>query len=394
MWWLAGILVMNLLASIAHSPARSYSLLQCLNLASAWIIYPLLLNFLDTPDELDAFLKHMLWAAIAGSGIAIAAYLLAVTGVPVGGAQVSASAAERLTDAYGAYGTMVEPNILGGFTAAYLVLAVALLMATAGQPIKSVTSSLLRWVAAGAAVALVLSFTRAAWVAAIVGLGCVAVVGARSVGNRFRLRRIAMPLGAGLVVVVVLLLLPGDAGSFFRFKLLNLVNFGSQTAALRLFTYAMAVQQSIEHPLIGWGTYTFAPLAAQGSDFQQFDNWRNLWIGNYLLLALHDTGLVGLALWVGLLASIVRRGLRTIRTLRPTDSAAARNVLAVALAVGVLLIAFLSTSGFSLGYSWLLIGLLGAYGRTYAPTQPPDDSVHESAELEESPGESTLRAGL
>lgn len=394
MWWLASILALNVLASAAHSPARSYSLLQCVNLASVWIIYPLLLNFLDTPEALEAFLGRALWAGIAGSVIAVGAYVLAVSGVPVGGAEVSASAAERLTKAYGAYGTMVEPNILGSFSAAHLVLAVALLVAAARYPMASTRPLLLRWVVGTAAVALVLSFTRAAWLAVIAGLVCLVVLGARSAGERVRLWRIAVPLGAGVVLVVVLLLLPGDAGSLFRFKLVNLVNLGSQTATLRLFTYAMALQQTIAHPLIGWGTFTFAPLAAQGSDFQQFDNWHNLWIGNYLLLALHDTGVVGLVLWLGLLASIARRAIRVIGALRPTNPVAAGSVLALTAAVTVLLVAFLSTSGFSLGFSWVLIGLLGAYCRTrdVAPGVPAP--VSEPAELPDSLGEPSLPAGL
>jgi len=145
-WWLAAIFVLNLVASGLNSPARSYSLAQCVNLGSVWIIYPLLLNFLDTPDELEAFLHRVLWAGIAGSSIGIVAYVLAVSGVPVGGAEVSASAAERLTKAYGAYGTMVEPNIFGSFTAAHLVLAVSLFIAVARHRVESTRPQLLGWV--------------------------------------------------------------------------------------------------------------------------------------------------------------------------------------------------------------------------------------------------------
>lgn len=374
MWWLAAILVLNTLSSASHSPAPLYSLLQCANLAAVWVIYPAMLNFLDTRDQADAFLRRVLWSAVAASGIGIAAYLLAVSGLSIGGAEVSAAAAERLTKAYGAYGTMVEPNILGGFAAAYLVLAVALLVTTPRDSNTPGRSRAIRLVVAFTAVALVLSFTRAAWIAAAAGLLSVALfAGARdgsAVGVRRRVRRLVIPLGAGVVVMIVLLLLPGDAGTLFRFKLFNLVNLGSQTAILRLVTYAMALQQTLDHPFIGWGTFTFAPLAAQGADFQQFDNWRNLWIGNYLLLALHDTGVLGLGLWLGLLTSIVRRGVRTFRALRPTDPAAANTVYALTAAVTVLLIAFLSTSGFSLGYTWLLIGLLGAYCRMTAAEAP------------------------
>jgi len=161
---------------------------------------------------------------------------------------------------------------------------------------------------------------------------------------------------------------------------------------MRLFTYAMALQQTIDHPLIGWGTFTFAPLAAQGSDFQQFDNWRNLWIGNYLLLALHDTGVVGLVLWLGLLTSILRRAIRAIRALRPTDPFAVSTVQSLTAVVVVLLVAFLSTSGFSLGYSWLLIGLLGAYCRTRGAVPLAPVAASDPTERPDSLGEPSLPA--
>ncbi len=162
------------------------------------------------------------------------------------------------------------------------------------------------------------------------------------------------------------------------------MNFGSQTAALRVLTYTMALQQTIMHPLVGWGTFSFAPLAAQGADFQRFDGWRNLWIGNYLLLALHDTGAAGLALWCGLLWSVLRRGVRAARTFAATDGAAAGRTLALTAAVASLLIPFLTTTGFSLGYPWLLIGLLGAHARlaeerAATPRPVPSPSAPSSA---------------
>lgn len=394
-WWLAAILAVNLVATVQHSPARSYSIAQCANLASAWAIYPLVLNFVDTREELDTLLRRVLWASIVGSCIGIGAYLLAVSGFSVGGADVSSSAAEFQSSAYGAYGTMVEPNILGGFAAGHLVLAVALLAAATRQSMAPPRQRLLRWVVGCTAVALLFSFTRAAWLAAAAGLVFVFVAAGTGMdGLRGRLRRIAPWVSVAVVVTVVLVLLPGDAGTLFRFKLLNLVNLGSQTAVLRLVTYGMALQQWLEHPIIGWGTFTFAPLVAQGADFQQFENWRHLWIGNYLLLALHDTGIVGLGLWLGLLTSIVRRGIRAVRVLRRADPVAARTVFALGAAVAVLLVAFLSTSGFTLGYSWLLIGLLGAFCQTTDSNlltgAAPPDPTEQPAGL----GERTIPAGL
>ncbi|MDB4915863.1 MAG: hypothetical protein JWM95_3507 [Gemmatimonadetes bacterium] len=358
-WWLASLLAANLTASLLNSPARAYSLAQCANLASAWVIYVLLLNFLETRQELEVFFTRCLWAAVIASSTGIVAFGLALAGISIGGAEVSSGAVEQLTAAYGASGTMVEPNIFGSFNGAYLVLTGGLLATVARRDSASPTIRLLRWTAVLTAAGLVLSFTRSAWIGATFGAACFLLSGGRTF--LIRRRRILVPVGIGCAVLLVLLLLPGSVGTFLRFKLINLVNVGSRTAALRLLTYTLALQQLVEHPFIGWGTFTFAPLVAEGADFARFDGWRSLWIGNYLILALHDTGVVGLVLWVGMLWSVIARGIRTTRRLRADDPEGADRALALTSAVASLLISFLATTGFSLGYPWLLIGLLGAH---------------------------------
>lgn len=375
-WWLAAILLLNVVATLLHSPARTYSLLQCANLASVWIIYLVLLNVIDTERDAEQFLRCVQWSAICAGVIGTLAFVLASIGLPVGGAEVSRLAAERLTEAYGAYGTMVEPNLLGSFSAAHLVMAIVLLAIGAQRTDAAQPPALLRWVVVIASVTLLLTFTRAAWLGAIFGLAWFAIVGVRTLALRIPLRRIIAPLGVALALGVVLLLLPGATATALRFKLLNLVNFGSQTVVLRFVTYSLALQQLVDHPIVGWGTFSFAPLVAQGSDFQQFENWRSLWIGNYLLLALHDTGILGLAAWCGALWSVLARGMETVRRRAAHDARAAARALALTVGVATLFVPFLATSGFSLGFPWLLMGLLAAEGRlareaTPAPSASP-----------------------
>jgi hypothetical protein len=362
-WFLATILALNVLATVLNSPSRGYSLSQCANVASVWLIYIILHNLLETREDLDAFFRRVLWAAGAASVLAIGAYGLAVSGLSIGGAEVSSGAALRFTNAYGAYGTMVEPNILGGFAAAYLVVCVSLLVDRADAPNAEVSATMIRWVAGLCAIALVLSFTRGAWLGAMTGIACLAIMRRRGLAGRIRIHRVLVPLAAAALLVAALLAAPGDAGTMFRFKLTNLINVGTQTGITRVVQYSLAFQQWLDHPTIGWGTFTFAPLVAQGNDFQQFDNWRNLWIGNYLLLALHDTGLIGLGLWVAMLWGLMTRSAAVARRLRSFDPEMARRTLALMLAFVAILVAFLLTSGFSLGYSWVLLGLLGAHHR-------------------------------
>jgi O-antigen ligase len=369
MGWLAAILAMNLIATALNSPAPLYSVLQCASLVSVWLMYVLVVNFLETREAMDVFLRRWLWAAIVGSVIGISAFVLASLGLDVGGAEVSQAAAERLTKAYGAYGVMVEPNIFGSFTGAALVASIVLL---AGLPRDGSATKQLRlaaWTAGISAVGLVLSFTRAAWLGAVLALAyCLGAAG-RALAGEGRRRGVGKALVVVAVVIVVLLLAPGNTANLFRFKLLNLVNLQSQTAVVRLLTYSMALDQTSAHPIVGWGTYTFAPIVAEGNDFQQFENWRNLWIGDFGLLALHDTGVIGLGLWCGMLWSVLARGIRTVSALRTTEARTSLHVVALVGAVISLLIPFLTTTGFSLGYPWLIIGLLGAHARL-APTEP------------------------
>ncbi|MEP7002116.1 MAG: O-antigen ligase family protein [bacterium] len=377
-WILMVLLAINIMSSALNSPVPTYSVLQCLNLAATWIIYVVLINYLDNPRELEEFLRYALCGAIVASIIGIAAFFLALSGMHVGGAEVSQSAAQDLTTAYGAYGTMVEPNILGSFSAAYLVLAVAMLVARTREHESLVSDALLRWVVALTAVSLVITFTRAAWLGAIVGFACLLALGDVNLRARFRSGRVALVVVSVVVVVGALLLLPGNVGTLFRFKVMNLINPASQTAIVRLFTYVLAFEHIVQHPAIGSGTFSFAALAAQGADFRQFENWRHLWIGNHLLLALHDTGVLGLGVWIALLATIIARPLRLLRTMASRSGEYAGRVLGLVAAIASLLIAFLSTTGFSLGYSWLIVGMLAAYCRVFEIQQGNSTTMETS----------------
>jgi O-antigen ligase len=364
-WLLAAILVANVVASVANSPALRYSLLQCANLASAWIIYPVVLTALDSKDDVQEMIDNSLMAASIAAVLAIVAFAAALAGLSVGGADVSRTAAESLTQPFGAFGTMIEPNILGSYCAAHLVLAIGLL-SREGPALSAKRRRLARIAAVACSVAVVLAFTRAAWLGAIAGLVILVLADSRSLAARVRV--ILVPAAVVLAAGLLVLALPGTASAFLRVKITNLVNPQSPTAVLRLLTYSLAFDQTAAHPIIGWGTFTFAPLVAEGADFAQYAGWRSIWITNFLLLALHDTGIIGLVLWIALLGSLLVPGWRASRPTQhaPRDSAVAASLTA---ALGTLVIPFLLTTGFSLGYPWLLAGILGAHLRVTRKTE-------------------------
>ena len=359
--WLAAILALNVAVTLWHSPAPRYSLMQCANLASVMVIYLLVLNFVETRADADRFLRGVLRAVLAAAALGSVAYGLALAGVKVGGAEVSRAAVENLTNAYGAYGTMIEPNIFGSLCASGLLLAGGLLVIGRQRPELIDDSPLLRWVAGVCGVGLILSFTRAAWLGTAAAALLLLVLAARIFRMRVRVSRLVVPPLVVMALFAMLMLLPGNVGIAFRFKVYNLFNVESETALARLLTYTLALQQAVQHPFVGWGTFSFAPLTAQGNDFQQYENWRRLWISDYFLLAFHDTGIVGLGLWIGMLWSCLARGLRAVRAAAAADPRYAARVLVLGVAIVGFLIPFLTTSGFSLGFPWLFMGLLGAY---------------------------------
>ena len=171
-WSLLALLALNIVSSTLNSPAPAYSVLQTANLAGTWIIYVLVINYLHDDAEMEVFLTGALWSAIAACTLGGGAFFPALAGLRVGGAEVT-SAAEDLTNAFGAYGTMIEPNLLGSYSAAWLLVALVLLAGTPRDHASRGRTLLLRWTVGFSALCLLLTFTLAAWLAVLLGGLCV-----------------------------------------------------------------------------------------------------------------------------------------------------------------------------------------------------------------------------
>jgi O-antigen ligase len=122
---------------------------------------------------------------------------------------------------------------------------------------------------------------------------------------------------------------------------------------------AVAAEDVKAHPVLGTGTASFQ-LFFDWDDYipaMKGDSEAGGWVGNTPLRILHDTGLVGLAiflLFLGFLARAVQKSVRTA-------SASTRPVL-LALSAGLLLyaITFQATEATILAFSWVHLGLLAA----------------------------------
>lgn len=356
--YIGAIALTNVVASALHSPALGYSIAQVFNQLSVWVIYLVVLNYLDSPDELARFTRLFLIAGLLEAVVGICAFVLGALGVPVGGANVDP---DNFGLAFGAYGTTVEPNLFGSYCQMFFVAGVGLIWL--GRTRGERPPRLLVVVTAVTGLGLFLSFTRGAWLGTAFGLVVLLLLGWRWLGVRVRPLQIVGPIVATLAIGLALWFAPFGVGEFFRYKVANLVNPESESASVRLVAYGLALQHFVEHPWIGSGTYSFAALVAQGADFREFEGWRNLWIGNYVLLALHDTGLIGLGILTALIAGFFRRAARAARRWVAADTPRASVQLALIAAFASLLVSFLTSSGLTLGYPWLLMGMIGAYTR-------------------------------
>jgi O-antigen ligase len=369
MRWLAAFAVLNLVSSMLFSPDRGYSVTQVANIASAWLIYVVVVNYADDRATTRTLQRRYLVAGLFATALGALAFVLAKAGLDLGGANV----VEYVNDAaqpVGSFGTMREPNIYGSYSAAMLVLAAGLTLLPTPEPIVGPRTA--RIVAMSSAVALIMSFTRGAWLGAFCGLIVLLVLAARYFGVRIRLRTLLAPVALLAVLSVALWFSPFEAAEFFRYKVRNLLNPSSSNAAVRLVAFGLAIEQFAQRPLLGWGTYSFAPLMAEGLNFRELENWQNLWIPNFALQVVHDTGVVGLLVFLALLGSIVRRGLRAARVAAATDRARAATLVALVASYCTLFVPFLFTTGFSLGYAWLLPALIGAHARIVLDGAPAE----------------------
>jgi O-antigen ligase len=119
----------------------------------------------------------------------------------------------------------------------------------------------------------------------------------------------------------------------------------------RIVQVSSAFEEVLKHPMLGGGT----------SSFQLAFDWQSLgeewedqgWIGNTEMRVLHDTGAVGLVIFMAFLVSLYRRSRKVLK--------AESNPELVALLASALVycISFQATEGTLLAFAWVHLGLIG-----------------------------------
>jgi O-antigen ligase len=253
----------------------------------------------------------------------------------------------------GVYGTQYEPNLLGSYAAC---TAFALLVIYFMEQRKS------PWALGGAIVAfcaMVVSLSRAA----LLSFGIVFIL-LTFLGVR---RGLVQPKKVLLLAVCLALfglpILP-IAGQHLTERFTSWTGGGLESdveTIVRLTAWTVAVQDIWQHPLVGNGTASFQ-LLADAKEMPILGD--RPWVGNSVLRIVHDTGVVGLALF-GLMVIAIGQQVRKSIASRGTGQ---EIIFALSASCLVYAIAFMSTEGTILAFFWVHAGLLST-----AATLPNSD---------------------
>ena len=351
----------NVLATMINAPDPSDSLRHIFRLGLMAATYCVVINLLETPAGWWTAFGWLLGLAVAQDAFGLAARALYNFGVNIG-VQVTMVLPVPVP-----YGTLEEGNMFGSQSAAWLVLFVALFFVGPGRQVRrrlagKYTVCTLLAACAITGTAVLLSLSRGAWVALLIGLALLFIV--YPVSPRVRRKRallliVSLPIFL-LVMAAAVELLPATVPLAARIKSFTTA-VTDATFKNRLADIADAVADWQRHPFIGWGPGTFFQLHGM--------RWYAVaWIANQTARTLQETGILGLLAFWGFLASVFWVALRGVRRLQGSTPGSPERIgraalLGLACGLLILQIAFQATDGTWLSYMWVHAALLTAGAR-------------------------------
>lgn len=240
------------------------------------------------------------------------------------------------------YGLQFEANLLGAYGAALFTMMLAMYFQERRR------SYLIGGIFCGM-ITMAVSLSRAALGAAIIGVALVSFIAwkRKQLNRKVVWRVIGATLGAVLLV--------GPFVFTHYTERFSSVDVSDLTADPNTLTRAVqtlsAFDEIAKKPLFGGGVASFQ-LAFSWEEFGT--DWQDQgWIGNTELRVLHDTGIVGLTVFLLFLFSLVRQSVKQLkREFSP-------ELLALICSGVVYSITFQATEGTLLAFPWVQLGLIG-----------------------------------
>lgn len=239
------------------------------------------------------------------------------------------------------YGLQYEANLLGSYSGALCVMMLVIYLYDHRRRFL-----------VGFAIALAgmaISLSRGALGATFIGLMAVAIFS-------WKKKLLTWKLGFNLaqaILCALLVVLPAVVPQYLeRFNTMDIGEPAMDPNTLtRVVQVSTAFDEVLKHPFMGGGTSSFQlafDWQALGEDWEEQG-----WIGNTEMRVLHDTGIVGLVVFVAFLVILYRQSRKVLKSESNPELVA---LLASAL---VYCVSFQATEGTLLAFSWVHLGLIG-----------------------------------
>jgi hypothetical protein len=341
-YWVLAYLILNFVSSAFGSSDPSSTLRWALQNSLALLPY-----FLIRTMVRDLKTLRYTFGILLGVGFLESIYgIVCYASHQVFGTSVGVEAGQYLVDVAAPYGSLVEPNLFGAYTACCAILFLTLYLFGVHRTRYVICFAI-------ASLAAVLSYSRAVLVAFVLVLAYV-------FWKHFRLRKTPMRNRVWFFLPLlgfVLILSAGSIGGVLRERFTNLYFQGlaDDTTISRVFVAQQALQDVPDHLFFGSGTASFN-ISFDWAKYIPSWAGEKTWIGNAPLRVLHDTGLVGLTAFLGFFVALAHK-FRRIRKASKKPDPVLIGLIAGTFVYGI---AFQSTDGTVLAFCWVHLGILAS----------------------------------
>jgi O-antigen ligase len=346
---LVAYILMNLVSSVFMSVAPGQNLRWAVQQALVILPYFLLRFFLTDRRRFEKAFQIFVVIGTMQAAYAIVCFFSNILfGTDFG------MALDQYGQIPGTYGMQREANILGAYSCGCFV---ALLVMYFKSPrVRLLVGVAITWAA------VMISLSRGAIGAA--GIVCLVAafygIKKKLLSGRLLIRVVVT------VVLTTFLLAPALAPSYIERAKESAVSdpMEDTNVKLRLFQSAIAMEDIIQHPVLGNGTASFQ-LSFSYEDLGYGDVDQGAWISNVEMRVLHDTGIIGFAAFVLFLGYLLVRSWKVARRESSTE------MLALFVSALVYVITFQATEATMLSFGWIHLGLMGSGLAAYTARPRP-----------------------
>jgi O-antigen ligase len=349
------VLIAIMSLSIAASSDVRLSFWQLLYMGKLLVLYLFVANTVQSEDDVQFMLRILLAGVIFQGGVVICQYLNLLpeglqTSLGFKGGLISKSGS-TVVELFRPSGTIGHANILGAFLATTLPVALSQLLLQSGRQGK-----LLPLLALGVGtLALVMSFSRGAWISFVVAATLVLSV-AFATGQLRGKNLLWVALGFVVVSLV--------AVAFSSLLESRIFDPDPGSARDRMLLNNLALSMIRDKPLLGVGLNTF------GKVMENYDTYHfapgNVVHNVYLLLAA-ENGIFAPLAFLWFILAVIRQGVRGMRLTSPYLAMTATAILGGLGGLWLQMLLEILVTGPPVQVFWFFTGLLVAMNRLKQP---------------------------